>query len=351
MLVNFNINVYTFSMILSSIIWIVLYCCGVGNHLEFLFSSFGLILFIFYIRHSFIETFRVDNPTAFVKYTMMNDYPTFPASNVPDVLDVSSGVGCVTQPTDNVLKSVPQVFDSSMLSYNAQLIGKPTNPNLNIAPRLGDVKTIGPTGTRCGQSAPIYSEYWSQNVPSGINSESLDYDVDSGYRITRSCKDTCMDKCCARVGQFIQSPPECINSNKGITYLDTFQPYPQLSTSLPTAHSEVQVSDVYDPRFSGFGSPNRSFYDKNSGTVKYDYKDIDSVKRPNYFVRSNVDHIVNHEDCGGNNYKYNNMAFIEHTNLHRSEMQNRLMRKHNAESWQKRVAPLSRASNSISFRR
>lgn len=66
---------------------------------------------------------------------------------------------------------------------------------------------------------------------------------------------------------------------------------PEDKTNIFTKECKKQVSiyDIYDPRLSGSGSNDRYFYDKNSDTIKYYYDDVNSIRKPNYLVRSHID--------------------------------------------------------------
>ncbi len=54
---------------------------------------------------------------------------------------------------------------------------------------------------------------------------------------------------------------------------------------------QTHLSDLYDPRFTGYGTSSRSYLEPVTGQVRFYYDDIDSYKRPNYISRSKVDFI------------------------------------------------------------
>lgn len=109
--------------------------------------------------------------------------------------------------------------------------------------------------------------------------------------------------------------------------------------------------NIYDPRFTGYGTGYRSYVDQLTGRPKFFYDDVDAVTMPNYITRSNVDVFPWANTYGpdkimtqseNNEYKQlANNAFTDSTITFRTEMQERLMRKRNAELWQRRVAPIS----------
>lgn len=125
-------------------------------------------------------------------------------------------------------------------------------------------------------------------------------------------------------------------------------------TSLPAVAYKGR-ENVYDPRFTGYGPSNRHYVDPITGASKFFYKDIDAATMPNYICRSNIDVYpwaaqygsgVNGSDMSGppapgDGYKQlAENAFLDSTIQFRTEMQERLMRKRNAEMWQRRVAPI-----------
>jgi len=116
----------------------------------------------------------------------------------------------------------------------------------------------------------------------------------------------------------------------------------------------VSNVDVYDPRTNGYGTSYRGYLDKMTGKPRYFYDDIESVRRPNYITRNNIDHIADRapnygavlddtEDKTMNERirETANNAFKDDMIDFRTDMMERLMRKRNAEMWQLRVAPKS----------
>jgi hypothetical protein len=111
--------------------------------------------------------------------------------------------------------------------------------------------------------------------------------------------------------------------------------------------------DVYDPRSFGYGTSYRGYTDKMTGQPRFYYDDIESVRRPNYITRTNIDHLKNVDTYGpirdDDDTRMNNetiretveTAFSDQTLDFRTDMMTRLMRKRNAEMWQLRMAPKS----------
>ena len=168
---------------------------------------------------------------------------------------------------------------------------------------------------------------------------------------------------------------EPINSNMGISFTQQLPPTssridPVTGALLRTEHdprtvkpylikndSEYTINegDVYDPRFSGYGTSYRSYNDDALGQTRFYYDDINAVRMPNYISRSHIDNQPFADSYGpipkgfekGNPYtdKIHSLAenaFLEGAIQHRTELSERLMRKVNSEQWQRRVAPINR---------
>jgi hypothetical protein len=88
-----------------------------------------------------------------------------------------------------------------------------------------------------------------------------------------------------------------------------------------------------------------------TGQPRFYYDDIDSIRRPNYICRSDIDFLdkadtygpikENQEeiDLTENIRKNTENAYTDNVLDFRSDMMTRLMRKRNAELWQTRMAP------------
>ena len=163
---------------------------------------------------------------------------------------------------------------------------------------------------------------------------------------------------------------EPINSNIGISFQQQFNPrtYKESNGNLdvvdhdpnfaPDAEEvseypeEPDVSNVYDPRFYGYGTSYRNYVDSVTGQPRFPYDDINATKMPNYIVRSKLD-THNFSDTYGPMQnaglslnevrKKAQDAFLEDSLHHRNDMTTRLMRKRNAEMWQEKMYPKSRA--------
>jgi len=122
-----------------------------------------------------------------------------------------------------------------------------------------------------------------------------------------------------------------------------------------TSAYTVNEGDIYDPRFTGYGTSYRSYNDDALGQTRFYYDDINAVRMPNYISRSNIDTQPFADSYGpipkgfekGNPYtdKIHSLAenaFLEGAIQHRTELSERLMRKVNSEQWQRRAAPINR---------
>ena len=67
-------------------------------------------------------------------------------------------------------------------------------------------------------------------------------------------------------------------------------PYKKSEEILPYDR-QTHLDDIYDPRFTGYGTSYRSYLEPVTGQTRFYYDDIDAYKRPNYLCRSKVDHI------------------------------------------------------------
>ncbi len=168
---------------------------------------------------------------------------------------------------------------------------------------------------------------------------------------------------------------EPINSNIGISFTQQFPPTtcksniwtgeveytehdpriiePDITEPNSATISTVTEANVYDPRFSGYGTSYRSYTDDNVGQTRFYYDDVDAIRMPNYITRNDIDNQPFADQYGplpeggakGNPNNANiralaNDAFLQAAIQQRTELQERLMRKANARAWQQRTAPI-----------
>jgi len=116
----------------------------------------------------------------------------------------------------------------------------------------------------------------------------------------------------------------------------------------------VNESTIYDPRFTGYGDSRRSYVDSNTGQLKFYYDDINAAKQGNFVIKSDIDTLPFADQYGvldksiGEKYNLNYMQgvvdnmYIDSSNDFRTDLQERLMRKANEVTRQRRMAPLRR---------
>lgn len=150
-----------------------------------------------------------------------------------------------------------------------------------------------------------------------------------------------------------QIPPRKVSydseGNKIYTAVD-----PRVYTPDERVDKEIDVPsnyDVYDPRSNGYGTSYRSYVDKLTGQPRFYYDDIESIRRPNYLCRSEIDFLDKADTYGPikedqeeiditeNVRKNAEYAYTDNMLEFRSDMMTRLMRKRNAEIWSTRMAP------------
>ena len=115
----------------------------------------------------------------------------------------------------------------------------------------------------------------------------------------------------------------------------------------------VSETDIYDPRFNGYGTSYRAYEDEFIGQTRFYYDDINAVRMPNYITRSNIDNLPFADKYGpipeghsnGNSNTCNmrklaNNGFLNSALQHRADISQKLMRKRNNELSQRRQAPI-----------
>jgi hypothetical protein len=160
---------------------------------------------------------------------------------------------------------------------------------------------------------------------------------------------------------------EPINSNIGISFTQQFEPLTVQSKNgeiMYTQHDPrifendviepieetVNESNVYDPRFSGYGSSYRAYTDDLLGQTRFMYDDVDAVRMPNYISRNKIDFLPYADTYGPmkgeDGLEYTNRikdmaqnSWTENSLNFRTGLQQSLLRKRNSEMWQNRYMP------------
>ena len=133
------------------------------------------------------------------------------------------------------------------------------------------------------------------------------------------------------------------------------------SEDLPQPAQDNPMYSVYDPRFTGYGDQNRSYFDTHLGQIKYYYGDVDAYRSPNFVIRNKVDHVDMIDPMGKVHSHYPRTASLEdvsdqvnddwlaRSTEFREDIMEKLMRKNNSESWQLRKAPMSKGARLSTF--
>ena len=176
---------------------------------------------------------------------------------------------------------------------------------------------------------------------------------------------------------------EPINSNIGISFTQQFEPVTSrvepisgeikytehdprvidtdiFSKKPPPVEIQATEANIYDPRFTGYGTSYRAYHDDNVGQPRFYYDDVNAIRMPNYVTRSNIDRekfadhygpIPEGNEFGNQNHSeiraLANNSFMEATLTFRNELQERLSRKSNARKWQQRMAPIRTGGQSM----
>lgn len=230
-----------------------------------------------------------------------------------------------------------------------------------------------------------FSEYQKQpkfsgaiDVSYGYDKKNLEYDLPVNYNPSSDQKNKDLNReiftSTVVPGVYYKNEIiEPINSNIGISFDQqippmkteklgkntTFvavDPYDYTPSIKPAKKSMFPSTyDVFDPRYNGYGTEYRGYNEKMTGQGRFYYDDVNAIRRPNYIGKSNIDHLessytygptLSDEDIVENNKnsrKTVEMAFRDQTLEFREGMMTSLMRKKNAEQWQNRLAPRSRA--------
>lgn len=221
----------------------------------------------------------------------------------------------------------------------------------------------GWVNTACGYNPGQLKNYLPSNLEVGPCENNIDMSEYNKNLFTQTIQP----------GEFTRTEiNEPINSNIGISFTQQFPPVqckrdsksdelfytekdpriPQKVEWVDNLNKGLTEADVYDPRFSGYGTSYRSYTDKMTGQTRYMYDDINAIRMPNYITRNNIDFTSFGDSYGPLNKGNRNGnvdtnivkalaqdAFLRSSLQQRTELTERLMRKRNAEMWQTRKFP------------
>lgn len=261
--------------------------------------------------------------------------------------------------------AIPKVVDQSMYNYDKDIIEDfnhgNTDPTDRIKPNLS-----GQVNVSCGYNPEqLFRAGLPTNMPVGNCMKSPAMKQYNENLFTQTIQPGIYTR------NEINEP---INSNIGISFTQQFPPTtcntnpltgdinfiehdpriiePHLSQQ-HNMNNYPTESNIYDPRFSGYGTSYRTYTDNLTGQPKFYYDDVDAIRMPNYLVRSNIDNQPFADQYGPlppNQEKGNFLnadihaladdAFLQGCLQQRTELSERLMRKVNNEQWQRRMAPI-----------
>lgn len=113
----------------------------------------------------------------------------------------------------------------------------------------------------------------------------------------------------------------------------------------------INFEDIYNPTFTSYGDPYRSYTDVNLGQVQYYYSDIEAYTMPNFIQRSNVDFVDFRTPNGQIWPEYKRNVSLDEVRphvenqttadelYHREDLMSLQMDKANRIRWQTRFAP------------
>lgn len=140
--------------------------------------------------------------------------------------------------------------------------------------------------------------------------------------------------------------------------LPTRSPWSAQYSNYQPESGTIDYNNIYDGKFTGYGSPYRSYTDVNTGQVKYYYSDIDAYKQPNFIIRNKVDHVEFSDSMDRIIPEYPREVSLDDLKQqvedqfsrdeisHREDIMESQMRKRNSELWQLRKAPLMKQNYS-----
>lgn len=108
-------------------------------------------------------------------------------------------------------------------------------------------------------------------------------------------------------------------------------------------------NEIYDPRFTGYGTSYRSYIEPVTGQPRFYYDDINQITQPNYITRNNLDIYGFAPQVGTPNNpvlegeslrQFANNNYTDNQLQYRTELQQRLMHKNSNREWQQRIAPI-----------
>ena len=230
-----------------------------------------------------------------------------------------------------------------------------------------DYRTFGEPGVDVNTAA-VYnpSHYTKYNAPNNVPISECDMkDPDFNERIyTQYIQPNSYNKTqvvgfpSSNIGISFQEPlykTSIVKNKDGGNTFTELDPNDLNDTSIPYQDpysDEPSYSEMYDPRQNGYGSQKRSYLDPMTGQPRYFYKDVDAVRRGNFFTRNNIDHLPFSQQTGlmkdyvnTDVYCAADGAYLDQNSQFRENIQQSLLSKRNQEMWQLRKYPISRSGH------
>lgn len=140
--------------------------------------------------------------------------------------------------------------------------------------------------------------------------------------------------------------------NGGVTFVQKDSRIIPIEQTVDIEPDEPNESNVYDPRFTGYGTNYRAYLDDMTGQPRFYYDDVQVHRQNNYITRNKIDFASFGPQNNEINQKYGNMtirqkaeeAFLNNALDFRTELQTKQLRKKNVDSWQQKVAPIHQFS-------
>lgn len=306
---------------------------------------------------------------AVISPTPVGDTPWIPTSSVPSPIPVSSTMaGYLYGPSQSSqctpIDSLEQNYQENYLQTGRGEMG---DNQSDPVPQIIQPNHSGWVNTTCGYNPSQTRNGLPSNLPVGNCQQSPEMKRYNENLFTQTVTPGVYS---------INQVNEPINSNIGISFNQQFEPVtckrtekgleyvlhdpriiePAESIDIPPQAilNKADYDNVYDPRFYGYGTSYRSYLEPVTGQTRFMYDDINAIKMPNYVTRSKIDHLPYADSYGpvqegsemGNRLNPDIRTLVQDSWLRdsvgfREDISQKLMRKVNAEGWQKRMYPNS----------
>lgn len=113
----------------------------------------------------------------------------------------------------------------------------------------------------------------------------------------------------------------------------------------------IDISQIYDPRFTGYGDGFRAYEDIKSGRLRYYYRNVDAYKYPLFVAKNKVDHLDMYTPTGEVWARYNldmdkenykeivEDQYTQDDLFHREDLMSKQLQPFFRRQWQLRIAP------------